>query len=261
MAQNDLFGAKSLALGRMASVEDGWSVFNNSSQMVFLPTQFVLQCGEYYGFISSMEAAAGFMYSFALQSVGAGFSQNITGDFRRRCLLVAYAHKIGDLFSLSMQCRWISLSYSDSYYGVKNGFCFSLSCCYRPDEIWSWSVVLNNPACFHYQFDPDLDRLPTSVRLGMRYTWTSTLRTYMECGKSLEFPVCVAVGVEKDYSHWHLRGSVSYPEFGMAAGLGCGERNCMWDVACQYNLDLGATVFFSIQLVLESEGRRKGNLL
>lgn len=246
-AQNEIFGAKAAALGSVSIAEDGWSLFNNSAQMLFQPTQCLLQCRESYGLISTIDAAVGFIYSFSENAIGVGFSQNLLGDFRQRSLITAFAHKVGDSFSMSLLCRYLLLSYSDAYYGVANGFSFSLSLCYRPDGIWNWSLVWNNPLCFHYRFSKSAPVIPSSLRLGARYTWTPSLRMYAECCKSPYFPLNCALGLEKELGFYTLRCAALFPEFQLAVGLGSAKKRFSWDLACQYHLDLGASFDFSVQ--------------
>ena len=246
-AQQAVFGAKSAGLGDVSAVEDGWSVFNNSAQMVFQSSQCVLQYKHFYDFVPAYGVAAAYLQRLnTCNAVGVGCVQIAAGDFRQRAVVAAFAHDIAACFSLSLQCQYLFLSYTDAWYGLNHGLFCSLSACYRPDELWCWSLVWGNPAQFHYRFDKNADVLPSFLRIGMRYIWTSQLRTYVECDKTMQFPLAVAFGMEREIGTVQVSVGARFPTFQLCVGVGADLNRMGWSVACQYHMELGAVWAFSL---------------
>ena len=247
-AQTEAKGAKSVGLCHILAAEDGWSLFNQSSQMVSSPSQWMLQCHTRIGMIPITQAAVGYLHTLPeKRSWGLGFNQNGMGDFRQREYVAAYAHSVGPHFSLALQCQYVALSYTDRYYGVSRGGSFSLSASCQPLPAWNCCFLWVNPFLFHYRFQREAPALPSQLCFSAIYHWTSQLRSYLECTKAAEFPFSAAFGLEREWNSVVFRCAASLPEFQFSSGLGMRCGRLYWDVACRYHPDLGMELAFSIQ--------------
>ena len=248
VAQSEVLGAKSAGLCHVAAAEDGWSLFNCASQTAFLPSQWMFQCEEYGGTVSSLSAAMGFLHFFAGgNSCGAGWLHTAMGDFRRETVVATFAHGLSDRFAMALQCQYLRLSYTDAYYGHLDGFSFALSVTWQPSEAWSWSFLWVNPAGLHYRFSRHEASMASCLRMSARYAWSPSLRCYAECEQNSWFPFRCAVGMEKDLSFVCLRIASVLPQFQFSAGLGMRFGAVVCDAACMYHPDLGPTLALSLQ--------------
>lgn len=234
-------GARSNALGNASmSITDIWSAYNNPGAFGNL-TKSAVGASYENRFLLSELSTQSFVAGFHTKksgNFGMYFQQYGFNLYREMQGGISYGMKFYDNFSGGITLNYHRIALGENY-GTKNTFSAGLGLLYSLNKMLSFSMRVNN--LNRAKLAPAEDeRLPTTLSLGVMYTFSEKAFWTIEAEKDLVHPINIKSGIEvKAHEIFDIRlGMNSYP-FQASFGFGLKLSNFYLDMASMWHSQLG----------------------
>lgn len=245
-------GARSAALaGAALASEDAWAGIHNQAALTFLggfsagvfaENRFAMKELGNKGFSVAM--------SFRNNAFGINFSSFGYSAFSSSRAGIAYSIKLSERFSLGTQLNFHSISIGDIY-GKSHTVSGEGGFIYKVSNDLTLAGHLYNPTRSRLS-DFEDERIPSIMRVGMRYAFSGNVYLLTEVHKSTDTKPLMVVGIEYQIIDLIvLRGGFSSSPARYGFGVGCRLSHFQAEIAASYHLLLGITpqvsLVYSIQ--------------
>lgn len=225
-----------------AQVESVW----NPSHYAFLHRpygQFAAQ-----GYMALKEAAAvdaAFAFPLAESEVlSAQFSNLFFAGFRQTEASVSFARHYARRLSFAMGCSYVSLGFSDAYYGRKQGLAVSFASSFRVKESCCIGLLWKNPFGFPYFVEGEQrERIPSGLHLSGMYRCSDGVLAYGDYAQDFCGSAHLTLGVDvSPLNGLRLFTALRFPDVQLTLGAGCDGKRFRYAVRCAYSRPLGMTI-------------------
>ncbi|MBP5396751.1 MAG: hypothetical protein J6Y34_07150 [Bacteroidales bacterium] len=185
------------------------------------------------------------------------FQRMHQGDLRQWEVSGAYAQSFADRFAFAIDACYVSIGFSDPYYGRVRGAAVSISSFFRPNSKYAVGIVWDNAFGMPYWVDGEQrERLPSGVAVTAVYRGVESLALAVSVEKKRWRDACCIVMVEGvPLERFRWRAGLSAPEFQLAAGAGCMGRRYSCDALCLVRRGWGVSLQVSVSRAVGCDGK------
>lgn len=182
------------------------------------------------------------------EAVCARISGLLLAGFRQTEASVSFAKSFAQRLSFALGASYVSLSFSDAFYGRKQGMDISIASCYRARETSCIGVLWKNPFGFSYFVEGvTRERIPSELRFSGMYRCADKVLAYAEYVQDFSSGARLSLGVDVcPRDKLRLFTALRFPDVQLRFGAGCEGRCCQYAVCCGYSRPLGTTVGLSV---------------
>ncbi len=233
-------GGRSGAMGGTSVTQnDFWSLNNNQAGTAwFKGISAGFSFGNEFLMKELMNEQIGVAIAFKAGTIGLLVNRFGNNQYCETNAGLSFARKFGKQFAVGIQMDYLGIKISDNY-GNKNLLSCEIGLMYHADKHLSVGVQLINPVPVKIIVTP-VERLPSTICIGISYSFSNEFLTTVEAEKDLENPLVMRAGAE-----YHLAApvyarigiSANPISFSFGAGLEFGKIN--FDLASSYHQALG----------------------
>ena len=243
------FGARSAGLSNASvTLSDVWSVHHNQAGLGFLTVASAGVSYENRFLIPELGLSAAVVAlplnnkkgTFGLSIRKFGYSQ-----YSESKIGLAFGRAFGDHLSIGMQLNYQNVQFADVY-GSRNAFTFEAGAIYKLSPDLTIAAHVYNPNRARLT-ELEQDRLPVSMRLGMRYQFSKRVFIALETEKDSYNKPVMKAGLEYMAGDvLFLRAGVGSQPLSTAFGFGLKLKRMQVDMSGNFHPVLGFTPQFSL---------------
>ena len=249
-------GARSAALANSSvTLSDVWSVHHNQAGLGFMRSA---AAGVYYEsrFIMPELGLSAFSLVVPVKVGSFGLSIRNFGYrlYNESKIGLAYGRAFGDNLSIGIQINYQNVRFADAFYGSRSIFTAEIGAIYKLSKTFTIAAHLYNPTQSKLT-DFDQDRLPSIMRLGLKYQLSKKVFLAAEAEKDLYNKVRLRSGIEYQAAEiLFLRAGVSGNPLNSSFGFGLKLKKLLVDFAGTFHPTLGFTPQFSLTWLFKEKG-------
>ena len=242
MKKNALILILCLPCVLFAQVESVW----NPSHYAFLYHPYVQFGAQGYAALkeaAAVDAAIAFPLAGS-EALCAQFSNLFLAGFRQTEVSVSFARHYARRLSFAMGCSYVSLGFSDAYYGRKQGVAVSFASCFRVKDACCIGMQWKNPFGLPYFVEGEQrERIPSVLRLSGMYRCSDEVIAYGDYAQDFCGSAHLTLGVDvSPLNGLRLFTALRYPDVQLTFGAGCEGKRFRYAVHCACSRPLGMTV-------------------
>jgi len=249
-------GARAAGLGGASvTLVDVWSTINNPGTLAWL---------DHYA-VGAAFATRYFLPEAGLKSIAVaaplgkgtiGLSGHSMGykAFSDNRLGLAYAISLSDYLSLGVQVDYVQTRIGDIY-GSRSAIVGEVGLLVKPNKKTRLGVHVYNPNRAKLAGFDD-ERIPTLLRLGGQYLFSTKVSALLELDKDIDLPLNIRTGIEyMPVEQLFVRAGFTSLQGNLALGLGYKWKAIRTDVSATWNQNLGYSTAANLVYTFGKRGR------
>ena len=246
--ENHITGARSAGMGNASvTLPDIWSTYHNQAGLAWMEH---FTGGIYYNSMFSIPELSTKYIALALPTAHGtfGLSTNYFGytAYNEMKTGLAFGKSFGPIFAAGVQLNYQRMHFQEEIYGSSNTVTIEGGVLAKiTDEIVLGSHIFNPTNAKLADYDDE--RIPTIIRIGAAYIFSTKVIWCIEAEKNIDFEPVFKTGVEyHPVDMFYLRGGLRTNPTTHSFGLGFNYKSFQIDIAAARHYVLGFTPHVSV---------------
>lgn len=169
------------------------------------------------------------------------FSKLYVAGFNQLEVSASFAKHYAQRLSFALTASYVSLGFSDVYYGKKQGLDLSFASCFRLNTPCILSLQWKNPFAFSYFVNGEQrERIPSELQFSGMYRCSEQLLLYAVYTQNFHSSVHFSIGADVfPLNKLRLFTSLRFPDVQLSFGVGCEGKHCLYAARCAYSRFMG----------------------